>query len=87
MIELINKKKQNVVISAQYRQPAGDFKQKTYLENFFNKIKNFDNGNVIGDSNKGNLYSKGNNKGNHMAQWNLFDAVNNVILKFPADDL
>ena len=23
---------------------------------------------VIGDSNKGNLYSKGNNKGNHMAQ-------------------
>ena len=42
---------------------------------------------VIGDSNKGNLYSKGNNKGNHMAQWNLFDAVNNVILKFPADDL
>ena len=42
---------------------------------------------VIGDSNKGNLYSKGNNKGNHMAQWNLFDAVNNVILKFLADDL
>ena len=42
---------------------------------------------VIGDSNKGNLYSKGNNKGNHMAQWNLFDAVNNVISKFPADDL
>ena len=42
---------------------------------------------VIGDSNKGNLYSKGNNKGNHMAQWNLFDAVNNVILKFSADDL
>ena len=24
---------------------------------------------------------------NHMAQWNLFDAVNIVILKFPADDL
>ena len=24
---------------------------------------------------------------NHMAQWNLFDVVNSVILKFPADDL
>ena len=24
---------------------------------------------------------------NHMAQWNLFDLVNNVILKFPANDL
>ena len=22
---------------------------------------------------------------NHMAKWNLFDVVNNVILKFPAD--
>ena len=39
-IEIINKKSKNVVISAQYRQPAGDFKQsKTYLENFFNKMK------------------------------------------------
>ena len=29
------------VINAQYRQQAGDFKQyKTYLENFFNKMKN-----------------------------------------------
>ena len=24
---------------------------------------------------------------NHMTQWNLFDVVNIVILKFPADDL
>ena len=24
---------------------------------------------------------------NHMAQWNLFDVVNSVILKFSADDL
>ena len=31
-IEIINKTIKNVVISAQYRQPAGDFKQyKTYL--------------------------------------------------------
>ena len=22
---------------------------------------------------------------NHMAQWNLFDVINGVILKFPAD--
>ena len=30
-----------MAISAQDRQPASDFKQyKTYLENFFNKIKN-----------------------------------------------
>ena len=30
----INKKRKNVVISAEYIQPAGDFKQyKTYLEN------------------------------------------------------
>ena len=36
----IIKKKKNVVISAQYRQPVGDFKQcKTYLWNFLNKIK------------------------------------------------
>ena len=41
VIEIINKKSKNVVISAQYRQPVGDFKQnKTYLENFFNKMKN-----------------------------------------------
>ena len=39
-IEIINKKSKNVVISAQYRQPAGDFKQsKTHLENFINKMK------------------------------------------------
>ena len=39
-IEIINKKSKNVVISAQYRQPAGDFKQsKAYLENFINKMK------------------------------------------------
>ena len=31
----------NIVISAQYRQPADDFKPyKTYLENFLNKMKN-----------------------------------------------
>ena len=24
---------------------------------------------------------------NHMAEWNLFDVINGVILKFPADDL
>ena len=34
-------KSKNLAISAQYRKPAGDFKQyKTYLENFLNKIKN-----------------------------------------------
>ena len=34
-------KSKNFAISAQYRKPAGDFKQyKTYLENFLNKIKN-----------------------------------------------
>ena len=39
-IEIINKKKSKNAISAQYRQPAGYFKQyKTYLESFFNKIK------------------------------------------------
>ena len=42
-IEIINKDNKNVVINAQYRQPAGDFKQyKTYLQNFFNKMKNSD---------------------------------------------
>ena len=41
VIEVINKNSKNVVINAQHRQPAGDFKQyKTYLENFFNKMKN-----------------------------------------------
>ena len=40
-IETINEKSKSVVINAQYRQPAGDFKQyKTYFENFFNKMKN-----------------------------------------------
>ena len=24
---------------------------------------------------------------NHMAQWNMFDVVNSVILKYAADDL
>ena len=41
VIEIINKNSKNVVINAQDRQPAGGFKQyKTYLENFFNKMKN-----------------------------------------------
>ena len=36
----MNKRSKNVVINAQYRQPAGDFKQyKTYLEDFFSKMK------------------------------------------------
>ena len=40
-IEIINKKRKNVVVSAQYRQPFSDYKQyKTYHENFFNKVKN-----------------------------------------------
>ena len=39
-IEIINKKNKNVVISSQYRQIAGDFKQyKTYPEHFFDKTK------------------------------------------------
>ena len=37
-IEIINKKSKNVVISAHYRQPAGNFKQyKTYLT--YNKFQ------------------------------------------------
>ena len=40
VIEIINKNSKNVVINAQYRQTAGDFKQyKAHLENFFNKMK------------------------------------------------
>ena len=40
-IETINKKSKNVVVSAQCRQLAGNFKQyKTYLEDFFNGMKN-----------------------------------------------
>ena len=52
-IEIINKKNKNVVISAQYRQPAGDFKQhKTYIGNFFNKMKNSNKAiYVVGDTN------------------------------------
>ena len=42
VIEIINKKSKNVVINARYRQPAGHFKEnKTFLENFFNEMKNF----------------------------------------------
>ena len=34
------------------------------------------------------LHKTHENKGaSHMAQWDLFDVVNSVILKFPADDL
>ena len=37
----LSQSSKNVAINAQYRQPAGDFKQyKTYLESFFNKLKN-----------------------------------------------
>ena len=47
------KKSKNVVISAQYRQPAGAFKQyKAYLENFFNKMKNYNKDiYIVGDTN------------------------------------
>ena len=34
-----------------------------------------------------NLLKKNCFRFNHMAEQNLFDVVNNVILKFPADDL
>ena len=53
VIEIINKNSKNVVINAQYRQPAGDFKQnKTYLENFFNKIKSPNKAiYIVGDTN------------------------------------
>ena len=53
VIEIINKNSKNFVINAQYRQPAGDFKQyKTYLENFFNKMKNSDKAiYIVGDIN------------------------------------
>ena len=52
-IKIINKKTKNVVISAQYRQPAGDFKHyKIYLENFFNKVKNSNKAiYIVGDTN------------------------------------
>ena len=52
-IEIINKKSKNVVINAQYRKPAGDFKQyKTYLENLFNKMKNSNKTiYIVGDTN------------------------------------
>ena len=53
VIEIINKNCKNVVINAQYRRPAGDFEQhKTYLENFFNKMKNSNKAiYIIGDTN------------------------------------
>ena len=49
----MNKCCKNVVINEQYRQPAGHFKQfKTYLENFFNKMKNSDKAiYIVGDTN------------------------------------
>ena len=52
-IEVINKKSKNVFISAQYRQPVGDFKQyKIYAENFFNKMKNSNKAiYIVGDTN------------------------------------
>ena len=53
VIEIVNKNSKNFVINAQYRKPAGDFKQyKTYLDNFFNKMKNPDKAiYVVGDIN------------------------------------
>ena len=58
VIEIINKKNKNVVINARYRQPAGDFKQyKTYLENFFNKMKNSNKAiYVVSDTNPNFIY-------------------------------
>ena len=52
-IEIINKNSKNAVINAQYRQPDRDFKQyKTYLENFFNKMKNSNKAiYIVGDTN------------------------------------
>ena len=52
-IEIVNMKSKNVAISARYRQPAGDFKQyKTYLQDFFNKMKNYNTAiNIVGDTN------------------------------------
>ena len=65
-IEIINKKSKNVVISAHYRQPAGDFKQyKIYLESFFKKMKN---------SNKA-IYIVGN------TNLNLIDYETNIKVK------
>ena len=66
-IEIINKKKsENVVISAQYRQAAGGFKQyKTNLKNFFNKMKNSNNA----------IYIVGN------TNYNLIDYETNVKVK------
>ena len=53
VIEIINKNSKNVVINAQYRQPARDFIQyKSYLENFFNKMKHFNKAiYIVGDTN------------------------------------
>ena len=51
--EIINKNSKNVAINAQYRQPAGDFKQyETYLENFLNKMEKSNKAiYVVGDTN------------------------------------
>ena len=53
VIQIINKNNKNVVINAQYSQPAGDFKEyKTYLETLFNKMKNSNKGTyIVGDTN------------------------------------
>ena len=53
VIEIINKNIKTVVINEQYRQPAGDFKQyKTYLANYFNKMKNSNKAiYIVGDTN------------------------------------
>ena len=52
-IEIITRNSKNVVINAEFRQPVGDFKQyKTYLENFFNKMKNSNKAiYIVGDTN------------------------------------
>ena len=52
-IEIIHKKSKNVVISAHYRLPEGDFKQyKTYLESSLNKMENSNKAiYIVGDTN------------------------------------
>ena len=52
-IIIINKKAKILSFCAQYRQPNGDFKQyKTYLENFFNAMKNYNKTiHIVGDIN------------------------------------
>ena len=75
VIEIINKNSESVVINAQYRQPAGDFKQyKTYFENFFNKMKNSNKAIYIASNTNLNLTNL-----NLLFQKNFIPVINRSI--------